>query len=200
LETQGYLDMTIQSFLDGLAMRDRAPGGGSAAALAVAFAAGLVAMVARSSRDTWADAAGIAAQALVLQDRVAPLAEADARAWEEALAALEAAATGTEEGDPARRDRRLERRLERAATIPLEITEIGADVAELAVTVGMYGDSAYRADAVAAAALAAGGARAAAHLVEINLAVLPGDEQLARARASEQAAAEAAGRLLASIR
>jgi hypothetical protein len=53
---------------------------------------------------------------------------------------------------------------------------------------------------VAAAALAAGGARAAAHLVEVNLAVRAGDQRLAQARASEQAAAEAAERLLASIR
>jgi methenyltetrahydrofolate cyclohydrolase len=196
LEAQSYLDTTLQAFLDGLAARGRAPGGGSAAAVTIAFAAGLVAMVARGSSET----AGLAAQALVLQDRIAPLAEADAKAWEEALAALDAAASGTEEGDADQRDRRLERRLERAAAIPLEIAEIGADVAELAEAVGTSGDPAYRADAVAAAALAAGGARAAAHLVEVNLAVRIGDEQLARARASEQAAAEAADRLLAAIR
>lgn len=196
MDAESYLDTTLQAFLDGLAARGRAPGGGSAAAVTVAFAAGLVAMVARGSSET----AGLAAQALVLQDRIAPLAEADAKAWEDALAALDAAATGTEEGDVDQRDRRLERRLERAAAIPLEIAEIGADVAELAEAVGVSGDPAYRADAVAAAALAAGGARAAAHLVEVNLAVRTGDEQLERARASEQAAAEAADRLLASIR
>lgn len=196
MDAESYLDTTLQAFLDGLAARGRAPGGGSAAAVTVAFAAGLVAMVARGSSET----AGLAAQALVLQDRIAPLAEADAKAWEDALAALDAAATGTEEGDVDQRDRRLERRLERAAAIPLEIAEIGADVAELAEAVGVSGDPAHRADAVAAAALAAGGARAAAHLVEVNLAVRTGDEQLERARASEQAAAEAADRLLASIR
>jgi formiminotetrahydrofolate cyclodeaminase len=195
-----YLGQSLLTFLDGLATKGVAPGGGSAAALTVAFAAGLVAMVARSSRDTWDEAAGIAAQALALQDRVAPLAETDAKAWDEALAALDAAATGSEDEDAPTRDRRLERRLERAAAIPLEIAEIGADVAELAVEVGRLGDAAYRADAAAAAALAAGGARAAAHLVEVNLAVRPGDERLARARASEQAAAEAADRLLAAIR
>jgi formiminotetrahydrofolate cyclodeaminase len=168
--------------------------------LTVGFAAGLVAMVARSSREIWDEAPGVAAQALVLQDRVASLAGSDAVAWDKALAALEAAATGSEDGDSASRDRRLERRLERAAAIPLEIAEIAADVAELAVVVAISGDSSYRPDAAAAAALAAGGARAAAHLVEINLAVRPGDDRLARARASEQAAADAVDRLLAAVR
>jgi methenyltetrahydrofolate cyclohydrolase len=157
-------------------------------------------MVARASRESWDEAPGIAAQALALQDRVAPLSATDAKAWDQALAALDAAATGSEDEDPAKRDRRLERRLERAAAIPLEIAEIGADVAELAVAIARSGDSAFRADAAAAAALAAGGARAAAHLVEVNLAVRPGDERLARARASEQAAADAADRLLAALR
>jgi formiminotetrahydrofolate cyclodeaminase len=157
-------------------------------------------MVARSSRESWDEAAGIAAQALALQDRAAPLAGTDAKAWDDAMSALEAAATGSEDGDPTRRDRQLERTLERAAAIPLEIAEIGADVAELAAAIGTSIDSAYRADAAAAAALAAGGARAAAHLVEVNLAVQVGDERLARARASAQAAVEAADRLLASLR
>jgi formiminotetrahydrofolate cyclodeaminase len=73
-------------------------------------------------------------------------------------------------------------------------------VAALAAYAAELGDAALRADAAAAAALAAGGARAAAHLVEVNLGMREGDERLARARASERAAAEAAERLLASIR
>jgi methenyltetrahydrofolate cyclohydrolase len=196
-----YLDLSLTAFLDGLAARERAPGGGSAAALTVAFAAGLVVMVARSSRDVWEDAPGIAAQALTLQDRAGSLAGTDAEAWDVALAALRAAADPTEsEGNGARSDLELERKLERAAAIPLEIAELGADTAVLAGHAGENGDLAYRADAAAAAALAAGGARAAAHLVEVNLGIRPGDERLARARASEKAAAEAAERLLASIR
>jgi formiminotetrahydrofolate cyclodeaminase len=196
-----YLDLSLTAFLDGLAARERAPGGGSAAALTVAFAAGLVAMVARSSRETWSDAPGIAAQALTLQDRAASLTHIDAKAWDDALAALRTAADPNEsEGNGSRGDFELERKLERAAAIPLEIADLGADTAFLAAHAGEHGDLAYRADAAAAAALAAGGARAAAHLVEVNLGIRPGDERLARARASETAAAEAAERLLASIR
>lgn len=165
----------------------------------MAFAAGLVAMVARCSHDSWDEATGVAAQALALQDRAARLAQVDAEAWEEALAALRGAGDG-EGSDDARRDHHLERKLERAAAVPLQIAELGADTAALAAHAGELCDGTYRADAAAAAALAAGGARAATHLVEVNLGVREGDERLARARASEQAASEAAERLLASIR
>ncbi len=193
--------MTLAAFLDGVAAKERAPGGGSAAALTVAFAAGLVAMVARSSRDVWEDAPGIAAQALTLQDRASALAGGDAEAWDDALAALrDAADPRPSAGDGRSANLDLERKLERAAAIPLEIAEIGADTAVLARHAAELGDLAYRADATAAAALAAGGARAAAHLVEVNLAIRPGDQRLERARSMEKAATEAAERLLASLR
>jgi methenyltetrahydrofolate cyclohydrolase len=200
LDEDRDLDLTLTAFLDALATRGRAPGGGSAAALTVAFAAGLVAMVARSSREMWEDAAGVAAQALTLQDRAAALSRKDAEAWEAALAALRAAADPTERPAGTREELDLERKLERSAAIPLEIAELGADVATLAVEAAVHGEHEYRADAAAAAALAAGGARAATHLVEVNLAIRPGDERLTRARASQTAAYEAAERLLASIR
>ncbi len=157
-------------------------------------------MVARSSRESWDDAPGVAAQALAIQDRAAPLARSDGEAWETALAALHNAGNSEADGNGARRDFDLEQKLELAAAVPLEIAELGADVASLAALAGELGDGAFRADAAAAAALAAGGARAAAHLVEVNLGVREGDERLARARASEQAAAEAVERLLATIR
>jgi formiminotetrahydrofolate cyclodeaminase len=203
LSDEKYLDMSVTAFLDGLATRERAPGGGSAAALTVAFAAGLVVMVARSSRGVWEDAPGVGAQALALQDRASALTHSDAEAWDEALAALRAAADPSPaeaDRNGQRRDLELEQKLERAAAVPLEIAEIGADTALLAAQAGQHGDVAYRADASAAAALAAGGARAAAHLVEVNLAIRVGDERLARARASETAAIEAAENLLASTR
>ena len=201
MDDEHYLDLSVTAFLDAIATRARAPGAGSTAALTVAFAAGLVAMVARSSRAMWEDAPGVAAQALTLQDRAAALTRTDAEAWEEALAALRAAADPTpSEGDDAKGALDLERKLERSAAIPLEIAELGADVASLAIDAARHGEHEYRADAAAAAALAAGGARAATHLVEVNLGMRPGDERLARARASQAAAYEAADRLLASIR
>jgi formiminotetrahydrofolate cyclodeaminase len=163
----------------------------------VAFAAGLVAMVARCSRGSWEDATGVAAQGLAIKERAAQLARSDADAWEQASAALRDAGNG-EVGEGRNHD--LEQKLGRAAAVPLEIAELGADAAALAALVGEYCEGAYRADAAAAAALAAGGASAAAHLVQVNLGVQEGDERLTRARASEEAAAESAKRTLASFR
>jgi formiminotetrahydrofolate cyclodeaminase len=151
-------------------------------------------MVARSSTSVLPDSKGIVAQALALQDRTAPLAHVDAEAWDAASEALRAAADP--EG-PAQSRGALEHALDQAAAIPLEIAELGADVAALGAE---HGDAGYRADAAVAVALAAGGASAAAHLVEVNLGMRTGDPRLERARASEQAAAECARRVLASIR
>lgn len=197
LDDENYLELRLDEFLDRVAAGEQAPGGGSGAAYTVAVAAGLVAMVARCSREAWGDARGVAAQALSIQDRVAPLASVDARAWEVANEALRQAAEAPEgSGD----EGALERKLEEAAAVPLEIAQLGADVAELAVIAADRCDGEFRADAAAAAALAAGGARAAAHLVSINLAVRDDDVRLARARASERAAAAAAERILGPIR
>jgi formiminotetrahydrofolate cyclodeaminase len=195
LNDESYLELRLDEFLARIAAGEQAPGGGSGAAYTVAVAAGLVAMVARCSRESWGDARGVAAQALSIQDRVAPLASVDARAWDEANEALRTAAAGEagEDGD-------LERKLEQAAAVPLEIAQLGADVAQLAVLAADRCDGEFRADAAAAAALAAGGARAAAHLVRINLAVREGDPRLARARESEQAAAAAAEKILGPVR
>ncbi len=196
METENYLELTVEDFLARVAAGEQAPGGGSAAALTVAVAAGLVAMVARCSKGTWPDAAGVAAQALQIQKRAGPLAGTDAQAWNDALDALRKVGTGTEtEGDST-----LEQKLELAAAVPLEIAQLGADVADLAALAGERCEGAFQADAVAAAALAAGATKAALHLVEVNLGVREGDKRLKRARDSEQAAAAAAERVLGAIR
>jgi formiminotetrahydrofolate cyclodeaminase len=57
------LDLRLRDFLDELAADGRTPGGGSLAALVTAAGAGLLARVARASRNHWAEAAGVAAQA-----------------------------------------------------------------------------------------------------------------------------------------
>jgi methenyltetrahydrofolate cyclohydrolase len=195
VDARNYLELRLDEVLERLATSGQAPGGGSAAALTVAFAAGLVAMVARDT-EGWEDAEGISAQALAVRDRAAALADNDAEAWEDALAALRRAGSGASLGGE-RGSFELEQKLDLAAAIPLEIAELGAAAAELAALAAERGNPAYRADAAAAAALAAGGARAAAHLVEVNLVVREGEDRLLRARTSEQEAAVAAERVLA---
>ena len=186
MESDEYLDLHVGAFLERLGTGHPAPGSGSASALTVAFAAAIVAKVARRSADTWEDAGGVAAQALALQARAAPLAVADARVWEEALTALDSVTDG--EPPPGA----LERKLGLAAEVPLQIAETAADAAALAALAADRGIGHYKADAAAAAVLAAAGAKAAAHLVAVNLAVREGDPQSVRARASESAAAESA--------
>lgn len=150
-------------------------------------------MVARCSPG-WDDAGGVVAQASVISARAVELAQTDGRAWEQALIALRDAESA-ESADP-RRSFALEQKLEAAASSPLEIASLGADVAALAMAAGEHCDATYRADAAAAASLAAGGSAAAAHLVRVNLGVRPTDPRLAHAIASEEAAREVADRLL----
>ena len=86
-------------------------------------------------------------------------------------------------GTPEQRDFALGAALLQAAEVPLRIAEAAADVAELAALAAAEGSPHLRPDATAAAALAEAATRAAAHLVEINLATVPGDRHSERGRA-----------------
>jgi methenyltetrahydrofolate cyclohydrolase len=158
---------------------ETASGGGPLAALVTASAAQLLARIARASRNGWPEAAGVAAQAESLRDRVKPLAELAAQAYEQALGA----AGGDYEVGSA---------YARAAEPPLRIAEAAADVAELAALVVQHADPAYRADAVAVGFVAAGCARAAAELVAVNLTVSANDERVKRAELLAEGAARVA--------
>lgn len=189
-----FLDASVREFLDGVASEAPAPGAGSVAALVAAAAAGLAAMVARGSPD-WDESGAAVAQAETLRERLTPLAPDDAEAWEAALAALGLPA----DLEPEARNTLLAEALARAAALPLAIADAAADVAQLAATCAEQGSPAFRADAAAAAMLAEGAARAAAHLVEINLTVTAEDERLVRARRAADDAAAASGRALAAV-
>lgn len=188
------LDSSLREFLDTLAGEGPAPGGGSAAAIVVAMAAGLVTMVARASEEHWPEAGGVVGQAETFRARVAPLAQADAEAYVEALTALR----GREELEERYRDQKLRDALERAAEIPLRIAEAGADLTSLAALLVEHGNPEVRADAAAAAVLAEGGTRAAAKLVETNLGAMADDPRVRHVRSLVAVAAEATERALAA--
>jgi methenyltetrahydrofolate cyclohydrolase len=173
----GYLDMRVGEFLDELAAARPAPGGGSAAALAVALAAALCAMTAELSARQLAQAPQLAAQARGLLHRAAPLAQADADAYADVLAARRAP------GQPAGRPRaeQVSAALARACEVPLEVAELGDRVAALAADIADRGNPAVHGDALAAAQLAAAAAQTAAALVQINLAGMPDDPRPAQA-------------------
>jgi methenyltetrahydrofolate cyclohydrolase len=174
----------LAAVLDELARSGRVPGAGSVAAIVVGMAAAIVARAARGSTVDWQDGRGAVAQAEALRRRAAPLADLDARALAQAVDLLEPAARASEG-----RDFELGLALSNAADVPLSIVQVAADVAELAKVVAEEGDSELRPDAVGAAFLAAGAARAAAHLVEINLGTTDDDFRVLAARSLAAAAA-----------
>ena len=114
-----------------------------------------------------------------------PLAELDAAVY---AAALERLSDRDGPGGE-RRDFQLRRALEDAADVPLRIVDAAADVVELAAVLAERGDPASRSDAVGAAMLAEAATRAAAHLVEINLASDHDRNRLCRAAVAAAGAA-----------
>lgn len=175
----------LSTLVEALSTGGGTPASGSASAAAAALAAALVAKVAQAAGD-----AGAAAQAELLAARLTELTAEDADAYAAAMSAL--ARSG---GESEQSDFLLGRTLRRAADVPLRIAEAAADVASLAASLGGAVPPDLHADAVGAAMLAEGVARAAAHLVEVNLAARPGDEREKRARGAVGDAAAAVSAL-----
>jgi methenyltetrahydrofolate cyclohydrolase len=185
-----FLDQPVRAFLDQLAARSPAPGGGGAAAVTGALAAGLVAMAARFSAAQLPEASEMAGRADELRRHAAGLADADADAYRAVLDARR------RPGDGGQRQRTREALLG-AAAVPLEISEIGAQVAQMALRVAEAGNQNLHGDAVTGALLAAASARSAACLVDINVSL--GDLEPGLARRAARAAADAcdaAGRVI----
>jgi len=188
------LDAPLRDFLDTLSGEGPAPGGGSAAAIVVAMAAGLVTMVARASKDHWDEAGGVVGQAEAFRARVAPLAQADADAYMAALVALR----DPEQLEERYRDQKLRSALAEAAEIPQRIAEAGCDLASLAALLVERGNPEVRVDAAAATILAESGTRVAAKLVETNLGATDDDPRVRHVRTLVDVAAEASNRALAA--
>lgn len=187
-------DLSVRSLLGEAASESPTPGGGALAALTGALAAGLVEMAARNSPE-WELRGAAIAQAKVLRERLAELAPLNDEVYEHALAALKL----PDAVDSGSKNELIGSSLERAAAFPLAIAEAASNVAELAAVVAEDGSSSARGDATAAAMLALGATRAAAHLVEINLGVLENDERLHRATRLAADAVAASARTLAPV-
>jgi Formiminotransferase-cyclodeaminase len=163
-------------------------GGGALAAQTLALAAGVVADAARRCAPDWDGAAGARAQANALARRATALGIANEQTYRGARAAL----AGDLPSAPAEtRDHVLGDILERAAQAPLALARAAADTATLAAHVAAHAPGPAAADAVAAAAIATGVARAATHLVAVNLATRSGDARLTEARREVRRAAAA---------
>jgi formiminotetrahydrofolate cyclodeaminase len=126
----------------------------------------------------------VAQRAGALRARALALAEIEVHAYEPVLEALR-----FPRDDPDRAARVSAARIE-ASRSPLEIAQVGAEVAELAAELAHNGNRNLAGDAIAGALLAEAGAQAAARLVAINLTDGPtvdeAAEHAARARAARE--------------
>jgi formiminotetrahydrofolate cyclodeaminase len=183
-----YLDLPLGEFLDRVASDSPAPGGGSAAAIAVALAAGLAGMAARLSTGQLSDAPELADQADASRHGVAPLARADAESYGRVLDAYR-------ESDPETRMARVRDALSGAADVPLAVAEAGSEVVAIASRLAEEGNPNLEGDALAAVLLAGAGVRAAVALVRINLSTVNvDDDRLKRAKGLADTTAAAVGR------
>ncbi len=158
-----YLTATVADFLEQLAARTPAPGGGAVAALVCAMGAALVEMAAAFDSSGQLD--GVGERAHALRGQVADLAAADARAYGEVLEALRMPAGPTRTG-------RLDAAVSGAIECPMEVLEIAAEVATLAAGVAAQGNRNLEGDAITGALLAEAAARSAATLAQLNVSML----------------------------
>lgn len=158
-----YLTTTVADFLEQVAARTPAPGGGAVSAVVCALAAGLVEMAA--AFDSGGQLDGVGERAHALRSRVADLAAADARAYGEVLEALRMPAGPDRTG-------RLDAAVSGAIECPMEVLEIAAEVATLAADVAAQGNRNLEGDAITGALLAEAVARSAATLAQLNVSML----------------------------
>jgi len=146
---------TLAELLAEIAAATPAPGGGSTAAVACALSAALVEMSAGPPHE----------RAAALRARALQLAEDDLASYAPVLEAQ-------------RRGEPTDAALAAAAETPLAIAEVGCEVAELAAERARAGRRSLEGDAAAATLPAEAATRAAARLVELNLARMPDDVRL----------------------
>ncbi len=186
--TARYVDHSLGEFLDLVAKRQPAPGGGAVAAVTVSVAASLVAMAARYSADLLDGGEALIDDAERLRAGAANLADDDAEAYGAVIAAWAAS-----RGDERSRRQQVDAALTRAACVTLEVAEPGAETARLAGRLAVEGKRDVRGDAATALLLAEAATRAAARLVAVNVETGGGDGHLVgRAGDSVAAAREAA--------
>lgn len=207
-------DLPLHEFLERLGSSDPVPGGGSAAALAAAMGAALVAMVAELTigRPAYAEHEATVRRlrfdALDRRAELLSLAQEDATAYDVVVRARHLPKDS--ESERAARTDALQKAMREAARIPLRAAVVASEVLDLAERIAPIGNRNAASDAGVAAQLAAAGLRGALLNVGINLPYLADDDPLRqsapaeisrleeRARIGEQAALAAVDERMAS--
>ena len=167
------LALTARELLDRFASPDPTPGGGSAAALAGATAAALVAMVCRMPKSRTGDPGERArldealARASAAGDRLRKLVDEDSAAYQGVVAAYRLPKASDDE--KAARKRAIDAAVSLATEVPLRTAEECLAVLDAARTAGADGNPNAASDARTASALAWAGVKGAAENVRINL-------------------------------
>jgi formiminotetrahydrofolate cyclodeaminase len=179
-------ELKLREFSDQLASAAPTPGGGSASAVAGGLAAALVAMVGRLTLgklegEEHAAERGQMEQAVEQADRLRlellELADRDAEAFEQVMAAYKLSKSTEEEKE--KRRATLQEALKGATEVPFSIAEICGEVLRLAKTMADRGVRSAVSDAGTAASLAAASLHSALLNVDINLKYIK-DEKFRR--------------------
>jgi len=181
--------LTVRELLERLSSSSPVPGGGSAAALAGAMGAGLVAMVAALTvgpheyADSEATTREIGEAAASLRDELVELAEADSRAYQAYVSARRL--PRETDAQRAARSAAMHDAITRSADAPLRTARAARRTLELARGIAPIGNRNAVSDAGVAALLASAAVRGAILNVRINLPLLPEDSPL-RSSAPEE--------------
>lgn len=183
-----FADRPLSEFLDALSSPEPTPGGGTAAAVAGAIGLSLLMMVAGLSRSR----TNTAEERIALQqtrstlsgirDRIVALADTDAEAFEQVMAAYRLPKTTDEE--KRNRHEAVQRAMRAATEAPLETLRTACDGMKHARRVAEYGNRSAASDVRVALELLEGAAAGAAANVEINLVSLD-DEEYKKSTASD---------------
>lgn len=182
--TDALASTTVGGFLADLAARQPVPGGGAAAGVVVATAAGLASMVVAYSigrkalAEHAAELESIAARLETLRSDALAAAEDDARAYAE-LQSL----WGLDKEDP-RRVERWAAAVDAAIEAPRSIMTIAVEILEISERLEDRSNRMLRSDLAIAATLADAGHRSAAANVRINLPLLDDPARAATETAS----------------
>lgn len=182
--------MTLEQFHDELASASPAPGGGSAAAMAGALGAALVAMVARLTigrknyQEVNAEFENLLPRADALRAELLQLMVHDADAYRRVMDAYQLP-KDTDAAKTARADA-IQSALQHAANVPLRVAQACAEILEMAQRAAARGNKNAASDAGAGALMAEAGLRAALLNVEINLGLIQDERFVSRLRAEIQ--------------
>ena len=175
----GFQELSLAKFAEVLASKEPTPGGGCASALAGALAAGLVAMVARTTAGSkkFADRAGqmtaIAEEADRLRGEFLALVDEDARAFDQVMAAFRLPKETPEQQSA--RSQAIQQAYKAAVDPPMKVCTRSVRVLELAHQVAEHGNPSAASDAGVGALLAATALEGGGLNVQINLGSIKDD-------------------------